>query len=249
MDFCSINPKGAWEWMYEMPRVMLLTHLVERYPEYVRLAKDHPRTYKILDNSLIELGGALSMGRLVRAADAIDADEIILPDVFKDGPATVESTKEAINWLKEKHLIGKYKLMAVAHGNNEKEWKECFDTLNKIPEVDVIGVPKVISTWIPNRSRGSLFHIFKNSKKEIHFLGSWFNLAELCELQLEVKSKVRSVDTCLPSLYTIQKKDFHLDREGTIDLEREYTELTKKDYEALINNFMREFIGVIGEVK
>ena len=242
MDFCSINPKGTWEWMYEMPRVMLLTHLVEKYPEYVRLANNHPRTYKILDNSLIELGGALSMERLIQAADAIGADEIILPDVFKDGKATIESTKEAIDWLKERNLLGRYKLMAVAHGNNKDEWKECFDILDEIPEIDVIGIPKVTSTWLEERNRKNLFDVFKNSNKEIHFLGSWFNLDELCKLDKEVKVRVRSVDTCLPSLYAIQGKDFHEDREGTIDLEHEYKELTKEKYDNVINGFLKEFL-------
>ena len=57
--------------MYENKTVMLLTHLVERYPEYIEEALKHPNNYKILDNSLIELKGALSMERLIDAADKI----------------------------------------------------------------------------------------------------------------------------------------------------------------------------------
>ena len=35
MDLCSIIPVAQSSWMYKNPRVMLLTHLVEKYPEYV----------------------------------------------------------------------------------------------------------------------------------------------------------------------------------------------------------------------
>ena len=64
---------------------MFLTHMVEKYPAYTEAARNAPG-YKILDNSLIELGGAVDLERVVKAAEYIGADEIILPDVFlQDG--------------------------------------------------------------------------------------------------------------------------------------------------------------------
>lgn len=239
MDVCSIIPVNHSNWMYECPRVMLLTHLVEKYPEYVQEALDHPETYKILDNSLIELGGALSMERLVAAADKIKADEIILPDVFKDGYATIASTAQAISWLKEHGRLGDFKLMAVCHGTTETEFIACFRALQNIPEIDVIGIPKVMSSfdWVAKRSRASLYHIFKDCPKEIHFLGSWYQLGELLTLPKEVYNKVRSCDTCLFALNVIQQIDFFEDRNGTIDLEKDYPELTYESYRALMDKF------------
>lgn len=249
MDLCSITPVKQSSYMYEGSRVMLLTHLVEKYPEYVAEALAHPETYKILDNSLIELGGALNMERLVAAADKIHADEIILPDVFKDGPATVESTKESIQWLKDHNLLGKYKIMVVCHGNTFEEWQACFDAVNAMPEVDVIGVPKVTSTWLPERSRKHLYPIYKNTTKEVHLLGSWYNLAELLDLGTEVWNFVRSADTCLPSLYVIQNKSVREDRDGTINLEKDYPEMTKEKYDAVMKEFeqemLRSYLGIV----
>lgn len=240
MNICSIMPKGAYEYMYDQPMVMLLTHLVEKDPAYVQLAHQHPNTYKILDNSLIELGDALSMERLVNAAERINADEIIIPDVFRDGPATVQSAKESIQWLIEHGLLGKYKIMAVAHGTTYESFKECFDALNAMPEIDVIGIPKVMSSfaWVANRSRASLYDIFKDSVKTIHFLGSWYQLGELLTMPKEVYKKVRSCDTCLFALDVIQGIDFYTDRSGTIDLEHEYPELTRDAYNKSISTFM-----------
>ena len=246
MNICSICPVNKSYLMYEnAPMVMLLTHLVEKYPTYVEEALKHPDTYKILDNSLIELGGALSMDRLVAAAEMVHANEIILPDVFKDGDATIKSTLDSINWLKEHNLLGKYKIMVVCHGTTREEFKKCFDILNSIPEVDVIGIPKVMSSmpWILSKNRRELKDIFMNSSKEIHFLGSWYNLGELLELGNDVWNRVRSADTCLPSLDIIQGLTLYEDRLGTIDLEEGYPQLTDEKYREFMVRLERAVVN------
>ena len=244
MHICSIMPKGKYQLMYREPVVMLLTHLVENDDNYVKLALNHPSTYKILDNSLIELGGALSMERLVAAADKINANEIILPDVFMDAKATVNSTKNAIKWLKKNNCLGKYKLMAVCHGKTEKEFKWCFHKLNKMKYVDVIGIPKVMCSfdWV-NKSRASLYPVFKKTKKEIHFLGVWENLGELLDLPSNVYKKVRSADTCLFALDVIQNLNFIDSRKGTIKLDGEYRALTNKKYIPFMEKFEDEMVS------
>lgn len=245
MNICSICPVNKSYLMYEdSPMVMLLTHLVEKYPSYVEEALKHKYTYKILDNSLIELGDALSMERLIEAADKIKANEIILPDVFKDGKATLESAKKSIEWLKEHNLLGKYKLMAVAHGTTREEFKKCFNGLDSLKEIDVIGIPKVMASmpWIKDRNRKNLKDIFMASSKEIHFLGSWYNLAELLNLGNDVWDRVRSADTCLPSLDIIQNLTFVQDRNGTIDLEKEYPELTDEKYRLFMGKLEKEIV-------
>lgn len=244
MDFCSIMPKGAYHLMYEnASTVMLLTHLVEKDPEYAQLALDHKKVYKILDNSLIELGGALSMERLVAAADAVEADEIILPDEFKNGPETVRKAKESIKWLKENKRLGDFKLMAVCHGTTYKEFKKCFKQLNRMKEIDVIGIPKVVCSfeWV-NNTRATLYPIFEKSKKKIHFLGSWYNLGEFIDLPKKVYDRVRSADTCLFALNVIQKLDFHENRKGTIKLDHVYKELDEDVYRDLMNRFEHEVV-------
>lgn len=220
MNLISITPVHQAKWMLEQPMIMALSHLT-KYPEYVNAIKNRKKDiFVILDNSLIELGESVTLDTVLEAAEKIDANEIILRDVFKNGPATIERVKEDINYLKEKNLIGKYQLMAVCHGNNLKEFKESFDQLEAIPEVDTIGIPKVVSTWCGERSE--LFNIFKNSKKNIHFLGSWYSLKEIIDMPSDVFKKVRSCDTCLPFLDCVQNKGFYDDRDGTIDLEEKY---------------------------
>ena len=46
---------------------------------------------------------------------------------------------------------------------------------------------------------------------------------------------MRSADTCLPSLYVIQNKHVWENREGTIDLEKNYPELTEEKYDKVMD--------------
>lgn len=236
MEICSIVPVQHMEWMYDFPIVMCLTHLVEKYPKYAKLAKKS-KNYKILDNSLIELKGAVSIERVVKSADIIKADEIILPDEFQNADETIRKAEEAIEWLKQNKYIGKYKLQAVVHGKTKEDFIKCFNALNSMPEVDVISIPKITSTysWCPNRARGELFHLYKNTQKELHFLGSWYNLDEILSVSDKVWDRVRSCDTCLPSLYAIQGKHIWEDRDGTIDLETDYPELNQNNYNRVLD--------------
>lgn len=242
MEICSICPRNGWEWMYEKPMVMLLTHLVEKHPEYAKLAAERdPSTYAMLDNSIVEMGSSFSMERIYEAAKKINANEIILEDAYPNGPETIEAIKRSIKWLKDNNHIGEFKLQAVCHGRNLDEFIETFKFINSVPEIDVIGIPKVLSRWCGDRA--SISEHFLNTDKELHFLGNWFQLGEFLRMPENVKVKVRSADTCMFALSVIQNKDFYEDRDGTIDLEADYTELTREKYDELIKRFEGEFNG------
>lgn len=241
MYLISIVPVNKIDWALKDSMLMILAHLVEKYPEYRNKIKNRKNNqYIILDNSTIELGTAFSMDRLYKAAKAINADEIILEDFYPEGPKTIEATKKSIQWLKDNNHLGEFKLQAVCHGRNREEFIETFNYLNSVPEIDVIGIPKVLATWA--KERKELADIFTKTDKEIHYLGSWYSLKELLNLPKKILSKIRSCDTCLPSLYVIQNKSVLENREGTIDLEKDYPELTKQRYDEKLEEFKQEFL-------
>ena len=70
MKLINIFPIGNLGMHYTQDMHMFLTHLVEKYPFYAEFAKK-VKGYKILDNSLIELGGAVDMKRILDAAEKI----------------------------------------------------------------------------------------------------------------------------------------------------------------------------------
>ena len=175
---------------------MFLTHMVEKYPAYTEAARNAPG-YKILDNSLIELGGAVDLERVVKAAEYIGADEIILPDVFQDGPATTKAVQSAIDELNKMYpnRSWPFKLQAVAQGKDEKEWYECYQELLNIPDVDVIGVPKVLAKMHPGGRPHFVNELCNLRAKPHHLLGMWYSMSEL--LEYKYPEQIRSCDTVL----------------------------------------------------
>lgn len=192
MHIAPLNCTKAMHSRLSVSSAMCLTHLVETNKEYAKFYSDF-KGYKVLDNSLIELGGSVELQRVLSAAQEIRANEIILPDKFQDGPGTVKLVKESIDELRELGKLGDYSIMAVAHGSIVEEWVWCFRTLSEIPEVNVIGIPKITAKLQPG-GRPALESIWKNSPKVIHLLGLWYAWNELASY-LDA-DRIRSVDTC-----------------------------------------------------
>lgn len=200
MEIINIFPLGNMCMEYSNKYHMFLTHLVERYPFYAQVARD-VSGYKILDNSLIELGDAADLSRVLKAAETIGADEIILPDVFQNGPETLCAVKNSINKLYRLYRRGAhtfpFKLMAVAQGKDVKEWKECYDELLSMPEIHVIGIPKVCTKMHPQGRPYFVNNLCNLKAKPHHLLGLWYSFAELTEYH--DKDSIRSCDTLLAS--------------------------------------------------
>lgn len=196
MQLVNIFPLGNVNMEYKQPMHMYLTHMVEKYPAYVSAAKE-AGGYKILDNSLIELGGAVDLKRVLKAAEKIRANEIILPDVFQNGPETIKAVQESIDYLYQKYPTGHwpFKLMAVAQGKDEKEWVECYYKLLRHPDVDVIGIPKVLAKMHPGGRPHFVNMWCELGTKEHHLLGLWYSMEEFYEYgRLDM---IRSCDTVL----------------------------------------------------
>lgn len=227
MKICNIVPLKYNYLMYQQEYVMLLCHLSMTNKEYVEQAKNS-KNYKIMDNSIIELGKSFDLINLIEEARKCKANEIILPDVFQNGKLTLELVKSSIQYLKENNLIGEFKLQAVCHGNTIEEFENSFRELNKIEEIDVIGIPKILSKTFGNRC--NLYDIFKDTNKEIHLLGCWESFNELTVLPEEAFSKIRSLDTCLISLLSLRNKDI-------FNAERPIETIDFNETEVDVNNF------------
>lgn len=196
MKLIHIYPLGNLNMHHHQDMHMFLTHLVEKYPFYTQMAKD-VCGYKILDNSLIELGGAVDMSRILDAAEAIGADEIILPDVFQKGPETLDAVNQALSELNDRYTNRSwpYKLMAVAQGRDEKEWYECYRELLNNPDINVIGIPKVLAKAHPQGRPHFVNELCMLDRKPHHLLGVWYSLTELREYNSP--DMIRSCDTVL----------------------------------------------------
>lgn len=212
MKIASIVPVKNIEQTFENSYAMLLTHLKDYYPPCT-----NKNCYRIMDNSLIELGGAVDIDKVYAAAEQCQAHEIILPDKFRDGVATIQSTYNAIDHLAQHGREKDFRLMAVCQGKSIGEFEKCFEQLCRTPEIHTIGIPKVAET-LHTRGRPYFEYLWQHCNKEIHLLGCWTSLAEFTKY--EDPAKIRSADTCIPALLACNKIDDTWSKrpEQTIDL-------------------------------
>lgn len=160
------------------------------YVDYWR----YTNQYKILDNSAFEFGSALDIKRLVEIALAINAQELVLPDVLFNKVETIRIVKEAIAYLERRGLIGRFKLMAVVHGVTKEKWIDCYKQYLDLP-IDVIGISKAVQDFNPDKRNGFVRELMSmgliDEDREIHFLGLVNNLTEI----VETPRCVRSLDS------------------------------------------------------
>ncbi len=226
MKLASIVPMNNVERTFDGDFAMLLTHLSNYYPT------EHSKScYVIMDNSLIELKEAASIEATYKAASRCKADELILPDVFRDKEKTLVSVEEGLEWLSKKNLIDDFNLMAVCQGSTVEEFSHCFEILETFDEITCIGIPKVTETIHPN-GRPGFEPLWENCKKDIHLLGCWTTLSELKEYKHP--EIIRSCDTCIPALLSRDGiQDVWARRPAkTIDLENDF--IQADIYESLL---------------
>lgn len=184
---------------------MALTHLVLENREYADFYKERRKRgdYVILDNSLIEMGSAMDMEKMLRAAEMINPNEVVLPDVFRCSGETIEAIDRCL--MSYGRELRHYKTMAVVQGQNMEEWLQCHDILSKYPEVSCIGIPKVASTF--NDAASGRYGIctmlnmwnWHDPNKAYHLLGVWDNPYPEIDA-ISTYNWVRGVDTVLPVL-------------------------------------------------
>ncbi|MFC4004098.1 hypothetical protein ACFS2C_01795 [Prauserella oleivorans] len=93
----------------------------------------------IVDNGVFDLGHALPAADLIAAARIVDAREIILPDVMRDGLATIKASDEAAHEILD--LSDEFRLCVVLHAADDQEWLRCYDYFASSDYVGAIALP------------------------------------------------------------------------------------------------------------
>lgn len=93
----------------------------------------------IVDNGVFDLGHSLPAADLIAATRAVDAREIVLPDVMRDGPATIRASDEAAREILD--LSDAFRLCAVVHAADDDEWLRCYEHFASADYVGTIALP------------------------------------------------------------------------------------------------------------
>jgi hypothetical protein len=102
---------------------MALAHWVFQYPKYAEQMRKGPKgrsSYILMDSGSFE-EQQVSLGRLNEAADALKADEVVLPDTPGDPKETLKQSWDALGKIATKRV------MFVPQGRTHEEWYKCLD--------------------------------------------------------------------------------------------------------------------------
>jgi hypothetical protein len=128
----------------------------------------------ILDNSVIELGGAVNIEVITEAAHVVNPTTTVLPDVLLDQKATIDSCERALDTWSEAFEYANLQpnFMLVPQGRTLKEWIECAERFAEDSRINFWGIPRNIEKTAI-RSRRDLVDIVHaiNPSRSIHLLG------------------------------------------------------------------------------
>lgn len=210
------------------PLHLLLAHLLKhpKHTQYKNHYKEERKhgAYLILDNSAHEKGEGEDPEELMIRALEMNAQEVVVPDVLDDGPATVEACVAAHEVWYEGHYAGMQMLdpalMYVPQGKDLEEWVECFHQLVSIQGFAsrrfgirrdfVLGVSKDYEVW-----EGGIELLLDNHvwpmkilldghgiKMHVHLLGWGRDLWRLEYLSQQFPW-IRSTDSAKPFVYAL----------------------------------------------
>lgn len=158
---------------------LLLAHDVVKHADaYYNVYNDQTpecnENFIIMDNSVVELGTAVSGGMLQEACEIVNADVLALPDVMLDSRETfVTSLKAFADWH-EGFDFKKCKPMIIPQGRSFADWTGGVDAFSTHPisEVCCVGIPRNIKEKLAIARTAAVMYVHDLIPKAgIHLLG------------------------------------------------------------------------------
>lgn len=163
---------------------LILVHKVlydHRYREFYA-ERSKKGDYIILDNAAVENNGrAVPLKTVALAAFDVKPNVMFLPDFLFDAERTLDEIENALLSPHIKLLlkfIPGIKFAAVVQGLDEDEWLECFEILDSIKGLDILGIPMIAHNIFGNRLK-CLDKIAGKVKHQCHLLGARGSLEEV----------------------------------------------------------------------
>lgn len=216
MQMASIVPQNFLDYTEQSLFHMALAHLIgeEGYEVYTDFFKNRkPGSFCVLDNGVIE-GNPMPIETIIEKALLIGANEIVLPDAYKDATKTIRMVEQAIKVLCERFGAHQwpFQLMVVPQGENKEVWLSCAKLL--IEEygeyIDTIGIPKHLIDTMGSRDArlyaiSDLAELVNLEGFSIHLLGCWKTPLEVLTVakasEQGIIPTVRSCDSAIPYVY------------------------------------------------
>lgn len=177
--------------------LLLLAHEVVQYPEEFKRLMYGFRGTAILDNSLIELGRPAAPEVMLQAAEIVQPDFVVLPDMLSDAERTLAETQKALQeWALE--MPAKTNFMVVGQGRDQLELLQCARDLIRIVREHrsqpMLGVPRVLTNT--GMKRSTLVPMLSQLHAPIHLLGMSEDFAD--DMRCFYNRRVIGIDSATP---------------------------------------------------
>ncbi len=196
----------------------VLAHKI-RYKELVQNAWDMHigDAFVIMDNSTIELGKPMNASLVIEAAQFVNANCIVLPDVIGD----MEATKALIDANLNEFMHAGIPLMKIPQGKDTRELIECVDWMyafdSGIGDIDYWAVPRWVANQIGSRKPLIQYINARTSYKcKIHLLGMSEHISD--DISACLLENVMGIDSANPVVFGQAKK--RMEHDVYIHMER-----------------------------
>lgn len=146
----------------------------------------------MVDNGAAE-GANVPFATIATYATGLGADEIVMPDVYRNAEATLKGW-----YSRDMALVPPIRRIMIPQGETVQEWCDCFDALMKSDiSFATLGIPKHLDRF-PHGRVQALGHVVKRHYARImniHLFGVYANAEkEICDA-LYVCPSVRGIDS------------------------------------------------------
>lgn len=180
---------------------LLLAHDVVKHKQRYKKVYDHSNMEIIMDNSVIELGGAVDLNVILDACITTHFKTVVLPDVLLDGAKTIESCSNAIETWKPKftEVFGDNKswgFMYVPQGKTIEEFAHSAYALYANHHINYWGIPRNFCDHVATRKIAIEICHSLNPFRRIHLLGFSENLVD--DVISSKDHRVSGIDSTVP---------------------------------------------------
>lgn len=164
--------------------LLLAKEVLEDPKPFEKLFRDQPRRTVMMDNNVAETKGQpVDVKMVIEATKISGANVVILPDVYLDTDATIESCAEAIEtWPQQIMDAGcrACSFMIVPQGKTLDDWIRCAEFFAYDQRIEWWGIPRNLTDIPEIGTREKAVYIAQalNSYRQIHLLGFSENIVD-----------------------------------------------------------------------
>lgn len=200
--------------------LLLTHHVIEEPDRFIELFDGETMNTIYMDNSVVELGGAVTDEKVLEACQIIAAAKPqafggqyqshwiypVLTDVIGDGPATILASEKSYDWWREN--APEFAPMVLLQGNDWESFTKTADfflTNPKFRDLAYAGIPRVLTEYLGTRQLAVQYVDALAPDINLHLFGFSDDVTD--DIICSNMAAVQSIDSAVPIRYPYSAHD------------------------------------------